>query len=103
MAPDYEPEGALTGGLKVYHEPAPPSWGFVEYNGYRADSPSKRKVDALLGKSGWKATRIPYRANRVAIFQSDLFHNTDGVPFASEGHESHRINLTYLFGERAGL
>ena len=42
---------------------------------------------------------MPYRANRVVIFNSDLFHETDVIAF-QEGYRNRRINVTMLFGRR---
>lgn len=43
--------------------------------------------------------RIPYRANRAVVFNSDLFHETDQFTFKDE-YESRRINITLLYGHR---
>jgi hypothetical protein len=42
---------------------------------------------------------VPHRENRVVIFNSTLFHETDRVEFR-EGYENRRINVTLLFGKR---
>ena len=41
---------------------------------------------------------VPYKRNRVVIFDSALWHTTDDFNFAP-GHENRRINLTFLFGK----
>ena len=41
----------------------------------------------------------PYRFNRAILFNSAYFHETDKINF-KDGHESRRINITYLFGTR---
>jgi len=46
-----------------------------------------------------KPIKIPYRANRAVIFDSNLFHKIDEIAFA-EGHENRRINITMLYGRR---
>ena len=43
---------------------------------------------------------VPYRRNRVVIFDSDLFHRTDDLDFRP-GYENRRINVTMLFGDRS--
>lgn len=43
--------------------------------------------------------RIPYRANRAVIFDSDLFHATDQPAFR-EGYANPRVNITFLYGQR---
>jgi len=44
---------------------------------------------------------VAYRANRAAIFDSDLFHATDSPRFR-DGYASRRINITLLYGLRTG-
>ena len=46
-----------------------------------------------------RSVRVPYRANRAVIFDSDLFHETDRIAF-KEGYLNRRINITMLFGRR---
>lgn len=88
-----EGEGG-TGGLDIYDINAPLWWDFTAYNG-RPDL-----MRTLLADR--RATRIsvPYRANRAIIFNSDLFHATQAVRFAP-GYANRRINVTFLFGDRA--
>ena len=40
---------------------------------------------------------VPHRANRMVVFDSQLFHETDHMWFR-EGYKNRRINLTFLFG-----
>ncbi|CAN0254180.1 unnamed protein product, partial [Pylaiella littoralis] len=42
------------------------------------------------------AVRVPYRQNRVVVFDSRLLHASDKFRFR-EGYENRRINLTFLF------
>ena len=55
----------------------------------------------FLADSGASSLRIPYRCNRAAIFDSDLFHRTDDFRFRP-GYANRRVNVTLLYGERAG-
>ena len=45
---------------------------------------------------------IPYKRNRVVMFNSALWHTTDDYKFAEE-HEKRRINLTFLFGKNPNI
>jgi tetratricopeptide (TPR) repeat protein len=81
------------GGLVVWDATAPLDWSFDKYNG---DAPATRK---FLADIGAKPQTVPYRANRVVIFDSDLFHETDMLAF-KPGYENRRINITMLFGRR---
>jgi hypothetical protein len=85
-----DPDG---GGLLVHTVDAPPEWGFNKYN-YDAAS-----IERHLAAVGSKPLRIPYRANRAAIFDSDLFHASDSPRFR-EGYLNRRINITLLYGSR---
>jgi hypothetical protein len=82
-----------SGGLILYDVGAPPDWDFAMYNG-RHDL-----IRDYLRRAGARPMVVPYRCNRAVIFNSDLFHETAAVRFAS-GYEARRINITFLYGER---
>jgi tetratricopeptide (TPR) repeat protein len=85
-----DPEG---GGLLIYEHDAPAEWGFTKFN---------RDPAAILGylqSVGSVPLRVPHRANRAVIFDSDLFHATDALRFR-EGYCNRRINVTLLYGLR---
>lgn len=84
-----------TGGLVVYDKEAPPTWNFRDYNSDR----NKPKILEWLKEVDAQAVRIPYRANRAVVFNSDLFHETDEVSFKDD-YLSRRINITLLYGYR---
>jgi hypothetical protein len=84
------PEG---GGLLVWPRAAPPDWDFERFNRDPA------QIMAFLRKAGDAPVRVPHRANRAVIFDSDLFHATDELQFR-EGYESRRVNVTMLYGRR---
>ena len=83
------------GGLVLYDAPPPEDWRIA---GYDQDAAAIR---AYLAGTGSSETIIPHRQNRAVIFDSNLFHGSDTVNF-SPGYENHRINITLLFGRRAG-
>jgi hypothetical protein len=89
-------EHEMTGGLRIYHYEPPEDWSFDEFNAMSTDRLAA--VHALL--AGRATTTIPHKANRIAIFQSDLLHSSDGLPYEPGGYEDMRINLTFLFGTR---
>ena len=93
ITPDDANLDADRGGLVVWDKAAPADWNFAKYNVAEAD------IRAFLTCSQAKPTRVPYRANRAVIFDSDLFHETDTVRFRP-GYENRRINVTLLFGRR---
>ena len=84
-----------SGGLLIYHEAAPPNMDAAAYNTVSAE------WKAHLESPDVERTEVAYKQNRIAIFQSDLFHATDGTPFRADRFTDHRINLTYLFGRSA--
>lgn len=83
------------GGLVVYDKEAPKDWNFAAYN----SDQNKPKIMEWLRQSGAKEIRIPYRANRAVVFNSDLFHETDEIHFKDD-YLSRRINITLLYGYR---
>jgi hypothetical protein len=85
---------AAHGGLLIHAHDAPPDWGFAKFN---LDVPA---IERELEKAGTPALRVPYRANRAVIFDSDLFHATDSPRFRDD-YASRRINITLLYGLRS--
>jgi tetratricopeptide (TPR) repeat protein len=83
-----------SGGLLVYPQAAPADWGFSKFN---TDSET---IQAFLRSTGGEPVRVPYRANRAVIFDSDLFHATD-TPCFRDGYANRRINITLLYGLRS--
>ena len=87
-----DPEAA---GLIVHDVAAPPDWHFGDYNLDPAP------LERLVARKGRAPLRVPYRCNRAVIFDSSLIHESGGVRFRP-GYANRRINLTLLFGDRAG-
>lgn len=80
-----------SGGLLVCRTPPPSGW---QMRGYDAD---RDEVIAFLQQNAGNTLKAAYRDNRAVLFESQLFHRSDGPKFKS-GYEEHRINLTMLFG-----
>jgi tetratricopeptide (TPR) repeat protein len=93
------PDGANldpeSGGLVIWDKAAPLDWDFAKYN---ADESAAYE---FLAEQGAQTITVPHRANRAVIFDSNLFHKTDKIRFAP-GYENRRINITMLYGRRAG-
>ena len=85
-----EPAGA---GLEIWDKEAPLEWDFAAFNA------GKEKSRDFLRESGAKRIDVPYRRNRMIVFNSNLFHESGPVRF-KPGYENHRINVTMLFGQR---
>jgi tetratricopeptide (TPR) repeat protein len=93
LAPDEANLDPDSGGLVVWDKEAPADWDFQAYN---TDLPAMRR---FLDASKARPVRIAHRQNRAAIFNSDLFHETDTIRF-KPGYENRRINVTLLYGAR---
>ena len=93
VTPDEANRDPASGGLVVHKAYAPSDWAFRTYN---ADS---ARMAQFLEEAGDEPVTVPYRRNRVVIFDSDLFHRTDDLDFRP-GYENRRINVTMLFGNR---
>ena len=94
VTPDEANRNPDSGGLVIHKAHAPSDWAFRTYN---ADSARMAK---FLADAGDEPVTVPYRRNRVVIFDSDLFHHTDDLDF-HPGYENRRINVTMLFGDRS--
>jgi cytochrome c-type biogenesis protein CcmH/NrfG len=94
ITPDEANLAPERGGLLVYTEDAPKEWGFAKFNN------DPRTILDYLESKGSVPMRVPYRANRAVIFDSDLFHATDN-PLFREGYLNRRINVTLLYGGRS--
>ncbi len=81
------------GGMIVYQPEHQIDWNFDNYNVKTSD------IQSILEKHNCKPIEIPYRQNRVVLFNSSLFHETAPFKF-KEGYENHRINITMLFGNK---
>lgn len=95
ITPDEANQDPDSGGLVVYDKEAPSEWNFAAYNSEQ----NKPKILAWLEQAGARAIRVPYRANRALVFNSDLFHETDVIRFRDD-YPSRRINITLLYGYR---
>ncbi|WHZ14891.1 MAG: TPR repeat [Nitrospira sp.] len=84
-----------SGGLVVWDKEAPREWDFKTYNSDR----NRGRIYEWLTEQGAQEIKIPYRANRAVVFNSDLFHETDDISF-KEGFTNRRINVTLLYGHR---
>ena len=94
VTPDEANRDPTCGGLVIHKAHAPSDWAFRTYN---ADS---ARMAEFLEEAGDEPVTVPYRQNRVVIFDSDLFHRTDDLDFRP-GYENRRINVTMLFGDRS--
>jgi len=93
ITPDTANMNSASGGLVVYDAEAPLDWDFKIYN------KNQRRIRQFLDEHNSGKTVVPYRENRIVLFNSNLFHETDTIEFKS-GYENRRINITMLFGDR---
>jgi Flp pilus assembly protein TadD len=95
ITPDEANLNPGSGGLVVWDKEAPREWDFKTYNSDK----NRGRIYEWLTQQGAQEIRIPYRANRAVLFNSDLFHETDDIAF-KEGPANRRINITLLYGHR---
>ena len=82
-----------SGGLLVYDKEAPLDWDFETFNN------NTEAMLEFLGDSIDTPVHIPHRANRIVIFNSNLFHRTDDIHF-KDTFAARRYNITMLYGRR---
>ena len=95
ITPDEANLNPASGGLVVWDKAAPKEWDFKTYNSDK----NRGRIYEWLTQQGAREIKVPYRANRAVVFNSDLFHETDGIAF-KEGLANRRINITLLYGHR---
>jgi len=91
LSPESANLDTKTGGLVVWNKPSPPNWHFQDYN------TNEQKIRSYLRNKEANFIRVPFKENRVLIFNSTLFHETDQMKF-KEGYENRRTNMTLLYG-----
>lgn len=79
------------GGLVIHGTEPPADWRIGDYGS------DMEAIRSVLNKGNNGQIVIPYKENRAVLFNSRLFHESDGVNF-QPGYQNHRINITLLFG-----
>jgi hypothetical protein len=90
VTPDSSVEDPEKNGLIIYDIKPPPTWTWREYN---ADVKLIRKY---LEYTRSEKTTIPYAYNRLLIFNSKYFHETNKVSMRP-GSNHRRVNYTFMF------
>ena len=93
ITPDTANLNSASGGLVVYDVEAPLDWNFKTYNN------DQNRIRTFLADQDSGKIVVPYGENRIVLFNSNLFHETDTFDF-KQGYENRRINITMLFGYR---
>ncbi|MES2976132.1 MAG: tetratricopeptide repeat protein [Pseudomonadota bacterium] len=68
ITPDASNTDHSSGGLVVWDKEAPLDWNFQDYNN------NPQKIHAFLDQAGAASWAVPYRQNRMVLFNSDLVH-----------------------------
>ena len=82
------------GGLIIYNDMAAPGWS--QHYEDRSTDLGDRVREQWRGRSN---VTIPYKQNRMVLFDSERYHRTSSFRF-KRGYRNRRINLTLLFGDR---
>ena len=77
-------------GMSVWELQSPPDWNFEKFNG------DAEAIHALIKEHKPKRNEIDYAFNRVIVFRSNMFHETDGVS-TIPGPLNRRVNLGLMF------
>jgi hypothetical protein len=93
VTPDEANLDPETGGMVVWDYSVLSMEGYVKFQQHSAEV----RTSQLLQNAGAKFIRIPYKRNRMVLFDSSLVHETDAMRF-KRGYKNRRINLTWLFG-----
>lgn len=91
LTPDSANRDPDSGGICVYPQEPPQSWDLERYQ------IGPEQMQQFI--KGVEPVCVPYRQNRVVIFNSRLFHATQPFDF-EPGFAQERINVTLLFGRQ---
>ncbi len=80
-----------TGGLTFWKERVP-----VNYFG-KASEEKAKIMQEIINRPTATSFQIPYRANKVMVFESRLLHKTNEIQFKDD-YVDRRVNLTMLYG-----
>ena len=105
ITPDDANLDPLTGGMIVYtKQVADTREKFLTSQRTYEDGRSDSSSDACSSGGGGgrtctdrSGTKVPYKRNRMVIFDSSIVHQTSPIQF-KKGYKNKRINLTWLFG-----
>jgi len=90
VTPDHAVNDPTKNGLIVYDQKAPDDWTWSQYNS------DIKMIEKYLKDTDAKERHIPYRYNRICLFDSKYFHKTNGVSMW-HGPENRRVNYTFMF------
>jgi len=90
VTPDECVDDYTKNGLIVYDKTIPDGWTWEQYNC------STDLIEGYLKESEAKERLVPYRCNRMTLFQSHYFHRTNGVSM-KPGKNNRRVNYTFMF------
>lgn len=90
VTPDSSVEDPEKNGLILYDIKPPPTWTWREYN------TDVKLIRKYLEYTNSKKTIIPYACNRLLIFNSKYFHETNKVSM-KQGPNDRRVNYTFMF------
>ena len=79
----------------MYKKQAPLDSAFNDFNSEKGLKTAKTMIEA----DGYRNVTVPYRENRIVMFNSNLWHRTDKFKF-KPAYKKRRINITMLFGSR---
>ena len=75
--------------------------GMQEFADFNSESGLRRAME-MIEADEWRNLTVPYRQNRMVMFNSNLWHRTDRFRF-KPGYKKRRINITMLFGAREDI
>ncbi|MGV3525844.1 MAG: hypothetical protein ACO1RX_16595 [Candidatus Sericytochromatia bacterium] len=93
LTPDSANRNAHSGGITVCLKEPPLAWNLERYR------VSPAHMRDFVSQPDAPMYSVPYRQNRVVIFHSRYFHQTQPFDFAP-GYAEQRLNLTLLFGHQ---
>jgi tetratricopeptide (TPR) repeat protein len=90
ITPDEANLDINTGGMIIWKKKPNIDASFYEFNSLDSSKKLYKEVKDV------ESMKVPYKANRVVIFNSKLYHVTDKINFR-KGYKNRRVNVTFLY------
>ncbi len=90
VTPDTSNLDRSTGGMKILNLTPPRDWPWP------VAITEKERITEYIEQQNPEEICVPYRANRLILFNSELFHKTNSIKFGP-GYEDRRVSLTHIY------
>lgn len=90
LTPETSNLDPASGGMTIYNLFPPSDWSWP------VAITDKDKIEEFVRQNPCEEFSVPYKANRLILFNSELFHKTNNINFGPR-FEDRRVSLTHIY------